>query len=475
VTFHDASDMWGMECLATHDLLQEREGRCRTAVIGPAGEDLVRFAAITVDGHRHAGRGGAGAVMGSKDLKAIALTGSGKVPLHDPAGFAARARDVLRKIKENPFIPNRTRYGTPFWVKPINDYGLLPTRNFQEGVFEGVEGITAEAMQERVVDAGGACFNCAIACWNRSSVKTGPHAGTSLVGPEYENIALMGSNLGVATIEDVSFLNERCNELGMDAISLGNVLGFAVEAFQRGALPLGDIGYPIGWGDTDVLASLADDIAHRRTAAGDLLAGGVMAAAAALDEGSSSYAVHVRGMEVPGYDPRGVFGLGLAYATSDRGGCHQRAWTVTNEIGDPTYERFSFAKKAKLVKDIQDERAASFSLVLCDFAPVNEADSVALLNLATGFDHTVETYLRAGERIWNLARLFNIREGMDPTADGLPDRFFDDPFTEGQAKGVLPKREEFASCLQEYYALRGWDARGVPTPGKLRELGIEVK
>ncbi len=471
IEFEDASDLWGMECLETHEALQAN-GRVRTAVIGPAGENLVKLAAITVDGHRHAGRGGSGAVMGSKNLKAVSIVGTGTVPLHDPDGFKEATARVLKIFREHPFLPNRTKFGTPYWVKPVNDWGLLPTRNYQEGWFEDGEAITAEQMQERIVDKGGACYNCMIACWNRSSVKSGPFEGTTLVGPEYETIALMGSNLGVGTMEDVAYLNERCNELGMDTISLGGVLGFAVEAYMKGVLSDEDLGgNSISWGDPPSLAQLADDIAHRSNRAGDVLAEGVRGAAEILGQGSEAFAVHANGLEIPGYDPRGAFGMGLAYGTSDRGGCHERAWTVTTEIGDPDYDRFSFERKPELVKGMQDERAAFFSLVLCDFAPVSEEDCVDMWNKATGFDHTVESYLMAGERIWNLVRLFNLREGMNPD-DSLPPRMFNDPFTEGEAKGVTLDREGYEKCLQDYYSLRGWDATGVPTEGRLAELGL---
>jgi len=193
----------------------------------------------------------------------------------------------------------------------------------------------------------------------------------------------------------------------MDSISLGGVLGFAIEAYEKGALNREDLGgNNIGWGKVEELAKLIGDIACRNGRAGDVLAEGVYIASEKLGKDSGEYAEHVKGLEVPGYDPRGTFGMGLAYATSDRGACHQRAWIAKAELYDPELDRFSFEKKAKLVKDVQDERAAFFSLVLCDFAPISEEDSVEMWNLATGFDHTVESYLKAGERIWNLIRLF---------------------------------------------------------------------
>ena len=475
VEFKDASKLWGEECLSIHNWLQKTEGKAKTAVIGPAGENLVKFSAITVDGHRHAGRGGPGAVMGSKNLKAIAITGSGKVPLHDSEAFHAKAKEVLKKIQENDFVPIRRKYGTPYWVKPVNDWGFIPTRNYQEGYFESGDEINADTMQKRIVDGSGACYNCVIACWNKSSIKSGPYKGISLVGPEYETLALMGSNLGLESVEDVAFLNERCNELGMDTISLGGVLGFAVEAYEKKALSIDDLaGNDIGWGKTEELSKLIHDIAYRNGKAGDVLAEGVRLAAEKLGKNSKRYAVHAKGLEIPGYDPRGSFGMGLAYATSDRGGCHQRAWTVTTEINNPDYDRFSFEKKAKLVKSVQDERAAFFSLVLCDFAPISEEDCVSMWNLASGFNHSVKSYLQSGERIWNLIRLFNLREGLDPADDTVSVRFFKDSFTKGPVKDIVLPADGFQKSLKEYYSLRGWTVKGVPTAKKLKELGLDT-
>jgi aldehyde:ferredoxin oxidoreductase len=471
--FQDASDLWGNECLKTHQQLSLQTKGIKTAVIGPAGENLVKIAAITIDGHRHAGRGGSGAVMGSKHLKAITISGTQKIPLHDPDGFRKTAKDVLKKIQANDFVPLRRKYGTPYWVKLINSEGFIPTRNYQEGFFEHGDNINAETMQKTIVDGSGACFNCVIACWNKSSIKKGPHQGITLVGPEYETIALMGSNLALSSIEEVAYLNERCNELGMDTISLGGILGFAIEAYQKKIISKKDLkGNDIGWGKTEALAKLIHNIAYRNGKLGDILAEGVKNAAAHLGKESENIAVHVKGLEIPGYDPRGTFGMGLAYATSDRGACHQRAWTVKAELNNPEFHRFSFEKKAKIVKEVQDERAAFFSLVLCDFAPISEEDCVDMWNHATGFSHTVETYLLAGERIWNIIRLFNLREGMNPDEDTLPNRIFSESFTKGPAKGITISKKEFQRCLYEYYSLRGWDKNGIPTIHKLKELNL---
>jgi aldehyde:ferredoxin oxidoreductase len=474
VVFKDASDLWGKECLVTHNALQEKEGKIKTAVIGPAGENLVKFSSITIDGHRHAGRGGSGAVMGSKNLKSIALSGSSKIPLHNEDEFRKKAKEVLKQIQENDFVPKRRKYGTPYWVKPINEEGFIPTRNFQEGRFEFADKINAHNMQERIVDGGGACFNCVIACWNKSSIKSGPFKGIKMIGPEYETIALMGSNLGMKSIEDVAYICNVCNEVGMDTISLGGVLGFAIEAFEKGIIPKKDLdNNSIDWGKPKELAKLIKNIANRKGKIADILAEGSKIASEILGKDSKNFAVHVNGLEIPGYDPRGTFGMGLAYATSDRGACHQRAWTVKAELYSPDLERFSFKDKAQIVKDVQDERAAFFSLVLCDFAPISVENCVDMWNLSTGFDHTTESYLECGERIWNLVRLFNLREGHNPSNDKLPQRIFKDSFTKGPVKGVHINQDDFNKSIQEYYSLRGWDKKGIPTKEKLKKLGLE--
>lgn len=472
IQFKNAKKIWGKECLESHNYLKEREGNVRTAVIGPAGENLVKISCITIDGHRHAGRCGTGAVMGSKNLKGIALKGTQKIPLYDEVGFNNKANEVKKVIQDNNFVPIRRKYGTPYWVQTINEEGFIPTRNFSEGYFEYGENINAESMQKNIVDGGGACYNCVIACWNRSSIKKGKFKGIKLIGPEYETIALMGSNLGLTSIEDVAFICDRCNELGMDTISAGGILGFAIEAFNKKLIKKSDInGVEIGWGKPIEIAELMEQIAHHKTKTAILLGEGIKIASEKLN--GESFAVHCKGLDIPGYDPRGTFGMGLAYATSDRGACHQRAWTVRAELNDPELERFSFEKKAPIVKNVQDERSAFFSLVLCDFAPISEENCVEMWNLSTGFNHNVESYLKCGERIWNLIKIFNLREGLQPGTDELPPRLFSEPFTKGPAKDIVLTKEGFQKSLKEYYKLRGWNEKGVPTKEKLKELNLE--
>ena len=474
IEFHDAKPLKHMECLQTHKWLLNKHGKkTKTAVIGPAGENLVLFSAITIDGHRHAGRGGAGAVMGSKNLKALTMQGTQKIPLYDEKRFKQKAKEVLQNIQNNSFIPTRRQFGTPYLVKPISDWGFIPTNNFQEGKSPNSEAPSAESMQKSIVDSSGACWNCVIACWNKSSIKKGPYKGTSLTGPEYETFALMGTNLGIETVEELAYLNERCNELGMDTISLGVVLSFAIEAYQKGIITKKQLtNIDINWGKTKEIADLITAIAYQKGTIPTLLGQGVGQAAKKLGNNTQTYAMHVKNLEIPGYDPRGSFGMGLAYATSDRGACHQRAWTSMKEMKDPQYNRFSFEKKAQLVKTIQDERSAFFSLVFCDFAPITEQECTDLWNLTTGFTHTTESYLQAGERIWNLIRLFNLREGMKPSDDWLPSRFFNETFTDGPAKNIKLNEQEFQKCLKKYYTLRGWNSQGIPTQKTLQHLNL---
>jgi aldehyde:ferredoxin oxidoreductase len=260
----------------------------------------------------------------------------------------------------------------------------------------------------------------------------------------------------------------------MDTISLGCVLGFAIEAYKKGVFEKKDLDDIIlDWGDTEQLKKCIHSIAYRTTKIGDLLAEGVKYASEQLGKASTDYAMHAKGLEIPGYDPRGTVGMGLAYATSDRGACHQRAWVAKAELYDPELDRFSFEKKAGIVKEVQDERAAFFSLVLCDFAPISEEDCVDMWNHATGFDHTVPSYLKCGERIWNLIRLFNLREGLPPSSDELPERFFSKGFSMGPAKDRPLSKKDFQRCIQEYYHIRGWDMQGIPTRKTLQDLGLD--
>lgn len=457
----DATWLWGKGCWDTEKLLREVYPKAKVASIGPAGEHLVRYACITTELYRHAGRGGAGAVAGSKRLKAVVVEGNKRPIYANPERFKETVKKAFRRIRETPSMSIRRHYGTPYWVKPMNQGGLLPTRNFSEGVFEEADQISAERLRETLVIEDKGCYNCPVKCGKLSRVK-GKY-GCEVEGPEYETIALLGSNCGIGSLEAIAKANALCDDLGLDTISTGNVLGFTAECGERGLIET-----KMRFGDADEAIRLIGKIAYRE-GAGDTLAEGVWRISKKV--GGREFAMHVKGMEIPGYDPRGAIGMALAYATSDRGACHQRAWSARAELQGDLKPRHSIEGRARFIKEAQDERAACFSLVLCDFMPFGVEDFVDLLKYATGFDYSQEEYLSCGERIWNLARLFNCREGIQRKDDALPKRF-GEAMPEGEAKGIRITQQMLDQMLDEYYELRGWDQQGVPTREKLDELGL---
>ena len=465
----DAPELWGKGVFETERTLKKRYPGAKVGSIGPAGENLVSYACISFDLYRQAGRGGAGAVMGSKNLKAVVAEGSYKVGYANPDGFAAKVKSLRKLISDHPVMMERREIGTPLWVAKANRAGFLPTRNFSSGVFELADEISGETMRRRIVVKNKACYGCPILCGKLSRVDEGKHQGIEVEGPEYETIALLGSNCGIGSIEAVAHANMLCDDLGLDTISTGGVIGFAMECYRKGILQDTD-GLHLEFGDENALLAMIEKIA-RREGIGELFSGGVRKAAQAIGQGTEKFAIHVKRLELPGVDPRGAWGMALAYATSDRGGCHQRCWTPSAELAG-ALKRFSTEGIAQFVKDTQDERAACFSLVLCDFAPFSVEDFVELLNLATGFDLTEAEYLAAGERIWNLTRMFNVREGMRRRDDTLPARLMEEPLPEGEAKGQVVTREVLDSMLDEYRKLRGWNEEGIPGEDKLRELGL---
>jgi len=480
VEFRDAGELWGLGTVETVRKLRavHDEPRLRIASIGPAGEKLSRIAMVAVDSHEQkerggqAGRGGAGAVMGSKHLKAVTVQGSGKVGYHDYEEFMEHSRAASKKVRKSSAFVNRREYGTTALVRPMNAAGILPTYNFNTTVFPHADNIDGVHMKEAIVTGNKGCFGCPMLCGKQARVREGPYKGTEVEGPEYELQALMGSNCGITNIEAVAKGAYLVDDLGLDGISTGVAISFAMDCYQHGVLEKDDLfGLEGNFGNEELYFRLIHAMASRE-GIGDLLTEGVRIASRKFGKGTEEYAIHVKGMEMPGYDPRGCVGMGLAYATSDRGACHQRAWTVYNELLADPPNHHSIEGKAKLVKDVQDERAVTMSLVLCDFVPLAPGDFTRLLNASTGFDYTEEEYLKRGEAIWNLSRLFNAREGVRRKDDALPERM-KTPLPEGPAKGMAITDEMLNTMLDEYYEYRGWTEDGVPGEEKLRELGLE--
>ncbi len=459
VTIEKASKLKGKDVFE----VEEYYKGFKVAAIGPAGENLVKFACITNDKGRQAGRGGAGAVMGSKMLKAIAVKADKQSALKEMPEKLKELREYhLKRLKEDEEVSWARDFGTPVIVDWSNEAGVLPTRNFSEGSFEKAEEVNVEAV--RKIELGRrACYLCSVACSRWVKVPEGVFAGYEVEGPEYETIALMGSNTGVGDLGAIVAFNNLCDRYGMDTISTGEVIAWAMECTERGVYDFG-----VRFGDAEGALDLIKKIAFRE-GVGDILAEGVRIASQKV--GGTEFAVHVKGLEIPGYDPRGSIGMALAYATADRGGDHLRAWPIAYEaFGE--MDPFSPDGKAKIVIKEQNENSVLWSLTSCDFVKYSAEHAVEMLN-AVGFNLTVDEYLKIGEAIYNLVRLFNVREGFDRKDDTLPARFRE-PIKSGAVKGRYIKPDDFEKMLNEYYRLRGWDENGIPKPETIEKLGLKT-
>ncbi len=467
-TIISAKEVWGRGTFETEEILQGKHPKSEVASIGIAGEKLVTYANVMTGRSHMAGRGGSGAVMGSKNLKAVVVSGDEKIDaVHD--NFRELTRTFRTKVQNDDGVKNRNRIGTMMWVNMSNQGGFLPTKNYQSGVFEEADSISGETMLENYTYANRACYGCLIACGKANKFTTGKYAGLDVDGPEYETTALLGSNCGINDLGAVAKASEMCDDLGIDTITTGATISFAIECFEKGYLQQTDVDNLV-FGNDDAILEVIKLIAERK-GLGDLLAKGSRAAAKEIGSDSMDFAIQVKGNELAGVEPRGSWGMALAYSTSDRGACHQRTWTPSAELrGD--LKRFSFEGVPEFVKESQDERAACFSLVVCDFLPFNIPEMVEMLNSATGFSDTPESYLEVGERIWNLTRMFNVREGITANDDTLPKRFFKDIMPEGDAKGLVVSKEQFEAAKLEYYQLREWNNNGIPTETKLKKLGL---
>lgn len=458
----DAAPIWGQAIWPVETWLEAQAGpgRVVTLTAGPAGENLVPFACLTSEAYRHAGRGGLGAVFGSKNLKAIAVHGSGAVRVPDMAAFMATYKDIMRNqlLTDDNLWANAE--GTPIIVSKSQRAGLLPTRGYSEGTFDGVAGIDGAAvLAARERDR--ACTNCPLACGKL----THNRAGEPVEGPEYETIGLGGSNCGIDDLSTLITFNRLCDNLGLDTISTGNVIGLAMTMAAQGIHDFG-----LRYGDGPGYLRAVEEIAARRGVGAELALG---ARELARRYGAEALAMETKGLEYPAYDPRGAFGMGLAYATSDRGACHLRSFVVGVEALDDTQDPDSFQGKAAMVIHDQDYNSAKWTGIFCDFWAIGPQALSALISAGTGRSYSPEEMLRIGERIWNLGRLFNVREGFRRGDDYLPAAVFDRPLPAGQAAGKNPSRAAFQATLDEYYRLRGWDADGVPTPEKLAALGLD--
>ncbi|MFX1516492.1 MAG: 3-hexulose-6-phosphate synthase [Promethearchaeota archaeon] len=467
VSVQDATSLWGKTTDEAERQLKVIYKDYSIATIGPAGEKLVHYACV-INGTRTAGRGGIGAVWGSKKLKAVVVRGSTKILPVNEFAFRSINKKFLEILKGHPVTgTGMGLYGTPILVNLVNKHGILPVNNYTTGIFTDVRQIAGETLREYLVRKE-PCRGCPIACGRIMKYKD-----TETHGPEYESLWALGPNCGISNIEIIFKANSLCNELGLDTISTGNVIGWFMECGEKNLVP-----NKISFGDGQALLSLIGDIAYRRND-GDMLANGVQDAAGQIGKGTDKFACHVKGLEMPAYDPRGVKGMGLSYVTSNSGGTHLKAYTVIQEVLSLPHfvDPFIEDKKADLVKTLQDVFAVLDSAEWCKFTSMAvfttlncEIDIYAkLLTTATGFYIDETEFRKIGERIYNLERLFNIREGLTKDDDVLPLRFQKEPLPEGPAKGHTLN---LSTLLEEYYYIRGWGDLGVPSNRKLEELGI---
>jgi len=480
----DASDLWGKNVSETTGVLKETLGKkFNVASIGVAGENLVKYAAIMNDLHRAAGRCGLGAVMGSKRLKAIAVKGTKEIRIADKKAFQEVSKKQFELLGENILAAGLQGYGTTLVLDIVNVCGGLPTRNWQTGVCSFVEEINGEALNEKVLVQAVGCFACPIKCGRGTEIRTGPYAGQKGEGPEYETIAFFGAMCDNSDIESITMANYLCNNYGLDTISCGSTVAFTMECFEKGILTKEDAGgIEIRFGDSVMIVELVHKIA-KRDGVGDLLADGTRIMAQRLGQDSERFAMHVKGLELPAYDSRAAKITGLAFATANRGGDHITGYVQAptflaspflvieeSEIEDPLKEN---PKETKIVKDLEDALTVFDAVGFCKFMGLaSDAQEISdIIAAVIGREFRVEDFRKAGERIYNIERAFNIREGLTRTDDTLPMRLLEDPLPEGPAEGHVNNLE---ILLDPYYEFRGWDkTTGKPTPEKLRELELE--
>jgi aldehyde:ferredoxin oxidoreductase len=486
VKFKDAAALWGLRTLDCQQIIKNdlNDQNVRIACIGPAGERLSKISCI-INEMRAAGRKGLGAVMGSKNLKAIAIRGSGSVAIASREKLTAARGAMTSAMKESPILYSQfSKLGTPMVVDATCALGIFPGKNFLEtGVFVPSDRIGVEVQMTRNTGAEH-CYGCPVGCSQLKLARTAPYTGILAEGPEYETMYSFGGETGVDNIDAIIAADRLCDELGLDTISAGVAIGFAMELFEKGILTTADTGgLDLRFGNHEAMVTLIRMIAYRE-GLGDLLADGVKAAAAKIGKGSEKYAMHVKGLELPGYDVRGAKAHGLNYATAYTGADHNRGYAFQEIFGIPVpyaVDRFAVEGKGKLTKWNQDVRmvtcdCATMCAFLLDMAVPHMAinNTANLMEAVTGVSYTPDEIQKVGERLNNLARAFNVREGFTRADDRLPERLMTEPLKDGASKGHYISKRDLEQMLNEYYAERGWDIEtGMPTRGKLVELGLE--
>jgi aldehyde:ferredoxin oxidoreductase len=487
VEIKDAADLWGKTTAEVQTTLSQKIGKGSSILsIGPAGERLVKYACISGDVQFFAGRLGMGAVMGSKNLKAIVMKGRNELPIADSEGMKKLMQEVFYDIQHDGSCDTLSKYGTWNTTGPSNLKGILPTKNFQRTTFEKIDQIDGDAMLKTVSAGKRTCPGCPIGCRRVVKVEAPYHVSPEYGGPQFESVAALGPTLLLGDPFVIAKANELCNLYGLDTISTGVSIAFAMECRERGVLTEREVGFDLKWGDPEGILKMIRMIAMR-DGIGDVLAEGVRKASEKIGEGSQGWAMHVKGLEIPMHDPRGKKGMGLAYATAVKGADHESAmhdecFERENALTDlgfvKSIGRKEFQGKPLVVKKTQELWGIlSDALPVCKFPmapprPLKPGRLVSALRFVTGWDISLEELLTVGERIFNLGRLFNVREGVDRILDVLPNRFSERLQEGGSADEAITK-EDLGRMLVEYYELRGWSKEGIPRGETLSKLGLK--
>ena len=470
IEFKSAEKLWGKLIPESEGLLRKELGDDKTiqiALIGPAGEKLVNYACITVGLYREFGRGGAGAVMGSKNLKGIAITGSTDVNVANPEEVFQLGKELIRDLRESRGGKVRREYGTMELVERVNNAGFWITRNFTEGYFEEGYKLEGKRMREEIIIGDSSCFGCPIGCGKRTYISTKNNEKILMEGPEFETVGMLGSNCGISSWETLLKASKICDTYGFDTINAGACVSMVMEAFETGRLTLEDTdGIELSFGNDEALLKTLEKIG-RREGLGDILAKGLVEASKILK--IEELAMHSKGQSFPVYDPRGAKGMALTYATSPKGAHHMLATTFGAELSTGT--RFEIEGKGNLERDHQFSMAIVDSIALCSTmrAGIPLDNLLKAYTTVTGIDHDITSFLKAAERIINLERMYNINLGLDRKHDTLPKRFLEETLPSGESKGQIV---ELDALLDDYYNVMGWNSNGVPKEEKLKELEL---
>lgn len=474
VELRDASHLWGMDCISVEKRVKERLGEeFQAAVIGPGGENGVSYASINHDFGRQAGRGGVGTVLGSKKVKMIVVRGTKSIPVADMDAYRKAGMALFKACKDAEGLKAWQTYGTAIVASWCDEVGALPTRNFSAGSFEGRKNIDGQALREQIVITDKGCFACPSPCGKYSHAR---RHNAYVEGPEYETIGMMGSNLGLTDIQDIAQANLLCDRLGIDTISTGCAIGWAMECYEKGIFTKEDTGgLDLHFGNAEAVFTLVEQIAHKE-GLGALLAEGVKKAAQKTGQGSEKFAVHVKGMEQSAYATHNATAMLLAYMTCDVGAHHNRSWAITYDL--QVGRELVVPEKVARIIWLQDFRPMFDVFGACRLQWVELSIDrdlyVPALAAVTGIPRTWKDLEKTGERIWNLNRLFWIREieGFGRDWDLPAPRFYSDPPKTGVTAGQITSYEDVQRLLDMYYEQRGWDSNGIPTADTLRRLDL---